>query len=107
METKTKLNRNVHGEGHKISPNMHRLVVHLYNPPRRDSVTGRGSKDFKTTHTFKEVKTVALAIEALNQFIENRSDGYISYSKIKKAYYNGECMVSEGSFSKSFLLAHL
>ena len=70
METKKKLNRTIHGEGVKTSPNMHRVVVHLYNPPRKGVMTGRGSKDFKTTHTFKDISTRESAVEIINQFTE-------------------------------------
>lgn len=93
METKKKLNRIIHGEGTKISPNMHRVTVYLYNPVRKGTTTGRGSKDFKTTHTFKNINSREKALEILEQFTESRIGGYVSYALIKKAYYNGERLV--------------
>ena len=96
METKKKLNRKIHGEGQKISPNMHRVTVYLYNPPRKGNALGKGSKDFKTTHTFKDIDTHEKAMEIINHFAEGMNNGHISYSMIKRAYYNGECLVYDG-----------
>jgi len=95
METKKKLNRAVHGNGQKVNPNMHRVVVYLYNPIRKGSPTGKGSNDFKTTHTFKDVNTIDHAISIINEFAENHSDGGIKYSVIKKAYYNGRLLIND------------
>lgn len=92
METKTR----IRGKGHKISPNMHSVVVHLYNPSRQGCTTG--SKDFKTTYRFKEIKTLDEALELINHFAESRTGGYISYSMIKKAYYNGVILVLDGQW---------
>jgi hypothetical protein len=95
MET---IKRKTHGEGQKISPNMHRVTVYLYNPVRKDSSTGKGSKDFKTTHTFNEVKTFEEAFGIINQFAEGGRDGHMNYSRIKKAYYNGKPIISDGIY---------
>jgi len=94
MKEKKKLNRKVHGEGQKSSPKVHRLSIYLYNPPRKGSITGRGSKDFKTTHTFKEIETMEKALEIINQFAEN--------SAIKKAEYNGKLIISENKWIIDF-----
>jgi len=83
-------------KGGKVSPNMHRIVIHLYNPPRKGGNTGKGSKDFKTTHTFNDVKTFEEAFEIINRFAEGKADGHINYSMIKKAFYNGVVLVSDG-----------
>lgn len=77
----------------RICPNIHRLVVHLYNPPRKGTSTGKGSRDFKTTHTFKEIKTLEEALQIIDQFTEGRMD---NYSMIKKARYGDVCLVSDG-----------
>lgn len=82
METKKKLNRAVHGEGQKTSPNMHKLTIYLVNPPRKGALSGHGSKDFKTTHTFKDVLTVEKALEILGQLSDSAT--------VNKAYYNGK-----------------
>lgn len=102
METKTKLNRKIHGEGELISPNMHRVVVYLYNPARKDSLTGKGSKDFRTTYTFKDVMTIDEALIILKQFEECRGDGSVNCGKIKKAFYNGKLVISDGKFLSEF-----
>ena len=95
MET---IKRKTHGEGQKISPNMHRVTVYLYNPVRKDSSTGRGSRDFHTTRTFKEVMTLDEAVIIINQFEECRGDGSSNCGKIKKAYYNGKLLISDGNW---------
>lgn len=92
MET-NKLGR---GKSTKIAPNMHCVVVHLYNPPRQGA--SKGSKDFKTTHTFRGIKTFNAALEIINQFAESRTGGYTSYSMIKKAFYNGSLLVLNGDW---------
>lgn len=96
METKKKLDRAVHGKGQKLIPNMHRVTVYLYNPARKGSLTGRGSKDFVTTHTFNEINTLEKAVAIINQFAESRNDGRMNYSMIKKAQYNGEFIIYDG-----------
>lgn len=101
METKKKLNRNIHGEGTISSPNMNKVTIYLVNPIRKGSTTGRGSKDFKTTHTFKDVKTFEEAFETINQFAQGRIDGELSYYQIKKAYYNGQLLISDGVWIKN------
>lgn len=98
METRKKLNRAIHGEGNKLSPNMHRVTVYLYNPARKGSSMGKGSKDFKTTHAFKGIETLDKAVEVINLFAEGRSDGRMNYSMIKKAYYNGKYIIHNGEW---------
>jgi hypothetical protein len=93
MKEKKELNRAIHGEGKKVSPNMHRVTVYLYNPPRKGAA--KGSKTFKTTHTFNNVDTPEKAMDIIGQFTESRI-GYVSYSLIKKAEYNGKCIVMDG-----------
>ena len=78
----------------KKNNNIHRLVVYLYNPVRKGSTTGRGSKDFRTTNTFNNVETIHEALEIINRF----TDGYENFSLIKKAYYNGEVIISDGKW---------
>ena len=91
-----KIKGNFPNKENKVSPNMHRVVVHLYNPPRKGVNTGKGSKDFKTTHTFNDIKTFEGAFEIINHFAEGKADGHINYSMIKRAYYNGAPLVSDG-----------
>ena len=94
--------RNAHGEGQKISPNMHKVTVYLHNPPRKDSVTGQGSKDFKTTHTFKDVMSFEEAFSIINQFSDCRGDGTVNCGRVKKAYYNGKLIISDGKWLAEF-----
>jgi len=93
METKIKS-----GKGRRVAPNIHRVTVQMYNPPRKGVTTGKGSKDFKTTHTFNNIKTSEEALDVINRFAESRIGGNLSYSLIKKVYYNSEILVLDGQW---------
>ena len=95
METKKKSNHVAYGVGH-VSPNTRRVTVYLHNPSRKDSLTGKGSNTFKTTHIFKDIDTLCDALEIIDSFSESRKDGHVSLSAINKAYYNGKLIVSNG-----------
>lgn len=88
------VNRSIHGEGKKVSPNMQKVTIYLYNPPRKGY--SKGAKDFKTTHSFNEIPTLERAMEVINQFAENREGGMLSYALINKAYYNGKLIINKG-----------
>ena len=100
METKKKLNRTVHGEGK--SSNVHKLTIYLINPPR-DSTCPRGSNTFKTTYNYKDIMSLDNALNFINEsFASYSSEGTTSYTKIKKAFYNGHLLIDNGKLLNKY-----
>ena len=71
-----------------------KLIVHLVNPPRDSS--SKGTKTFRTTYSYPEIRNEEEAYSVLSRFGEARRDGSISMWKVKKAFYNGRNIVYNG-----------
>ena len=71
-----------------------KLIVNLVNPPRDSS--SKGTKTFRTTYSFPDVKNREEASKIMERFAESRRDGTTSLWRVKKACYNGHDIVYDG-----------
>lgn len=75
----------------KNNSNIFRLVVYLNNKDH--------SRDFKTTHSYKDVKTIDDAFSIIDTFFSSNSkhiEGNTIYSDVNFAYYNGKLFIKDG-----------